>query len=109
MPCGRMSIASRKRACERRASAIARSASARLRTISPISAATFRALSLGLTRERLFAGDVPLRGLALLVDFCRNDGMTRPTRNSSHPLWWNCLKKRYRRAASEADAACSVP
>src|SRR3984893_11641456 len=44
MPCGRMSIASRSRSCDFRASAIAASASARLRTISPISAEARRLL-----------------------------------------------------------------
>lgn len=37
MPCGRMSIASRSLSCDLRAPAIAASASARMRTISPIS------------------------------------------------------------------------
>src|ERR1700682_5675642 len=82
MPCGRMSIASRNRSCDLRASTIAASAAARLRTISPISAETRRPLpeSFGLG----FAGRPGMRAIALsfslLVVFGRIFGIARPTR-----------------------------
>ena len=67
MPCGRMSIASRNRSWDFRASAIAASASARLRTISPISAETGRPLlrSFGLG----FAGRPAMRAIAARCSF----------------------------------------
>jgi hypothetical protein len=67
MPCGRISIASRNRSWDFRASAIAASASARLRTISPISTDARRLLpgSFGLD----FAGRPEIRLVAARLIF----------------------------------------
>ena len=99
MPCGRRSIASRSRSWDLRASAIAASASARLRTISPISTATRRVppASLGLG----FAGRpgmraVVVRASACLIFFGRIVGITRPTPHSQQAMFSDkCLKKWY--------------
>jgi hypothetical protein len=66
MPCGRISIASRSRSWDLRASVIAASASARLRASSPISAGRRRGLeSFGLG----FTGRPGLRAIAARLVF----------------------------------------
>ena len=93
MPCGRMSIASRSRSWDLRASAIAASASARLRTISPISVATCLlppdSFGLGLPgcRGRCAVG----RRLIFLWLFGRIFGIARPARFRGH-FSDKCLK-----------------
>ncbi len=98
MPCGRMSIASRSRSWDFRASAIAASASARLRTISPISAddAAAAAWSFG-TRLRWPTGDAgDRRMLQLLAFFGRTFGIRlRPNRILRRLFSDKCLKKWY--------------
>ena len=98
MPCGRMSIASRSRSCDLRASATAASTSARLRTISPISPATRRSRFAGFGLA--LTGRPGIRGIAACFSFfCflgRMFGISTPYSHFRESKFCDkCLKKWY--------------